>query len=156
MKKTAILLMLVALMVTFFGCTKDSDDSTTTPSLSLKFQGNAWTATTVAATYISYNNTTTITASKIGTSDQFVTFYTGTGEGTYTAEDEKGYCSGTIGSVTFSTVISDFPTGAIIVTHYDASKKLISGTFSFTGNYFSGGDWAVTEGKFENVPVVLK
>lgn len=154
MKNFVTLALLTAIMVSFFSCKKDSNSSSITPSLSMKFEGTGWTATTVLATYTSYNSSTTITASKTG--DQLVLIYTGTGKGTYNFTDDEAFGSGNIGPVSFSTLVSFFPTGSVIVTSYDSSKKLISGTFSFTGDNMGGSAFQVTEGKFENVTVTMK
>lgn len=61
--------------------------------------------------------------------------------------------SGTIGSVSFDTGNSLNATGSVIVTGYDSSNKLISGTFSFMNTVNGTIVYNVTAGTFENVPV---
>jgi hypothetical protein len=159
MKKIITLALLAAVMIASTSCKKKSDStdtSGTSPSLSMKFNGTSWTATTISAAYLSYNTSTTITTLKSGTSDQFVLIYAGKGTGTYNFGDDEAFGSGNIGSVSFSTVTSFYPTGSVIVTSYDATKKLISGTFSFTSDKKDASSFNVTEGKFDNVPLTGK
>jgi hypothetical protein len=159
MKKIISLALLAAVMISFTSCKKKSDSSetaVTTPSLSMKFNGNSWVPTTITAAYLSYNSSTTITAYKTGTSDQFVLIYAGKGTGTYNFADDEAFGSGNIGSSTFSTIMFDYTTGSVIVTAYDSSKKLISGTFSFSSSKKSESSLNVTEGKFDNIPLTGK
>ena len=140
MKKNVFSLTLVIMMVIFFSCKKDSTDATTdstASSFSVKVQGTTWTGSIYAAVHFAFNNTTQITASKSGTSDQVVIAFTGSGTGTYTFGDSN-LGSAVIGSVAYSSLFSDIPVGSIVVTKYDASKKLVSGTFSFDAASFSG------------------
>jgi hypothetical protein len=154
MKKNLFILLLAVMMFTFLSCSKDSSDDTTTPGFSLKFQGNTWTGTTYTATHITFNNTTQITAYKSGTSDQVVIAFTGSGTGTYPFNDSN-MGSAIIGTYTFSSVFSDTPVGSIVITKYDASKKLVSGTFSFEGQSYAGTVYQITDGKFDNVPLTV-
>ena len=127
MKKNVFILMLAVMMVTSFGCKKDSSDATadsTAPGFLLKVQGTTWTGSTYAATHFAFNNSTQITANKSGTSDQIILAFTGSGTGTYTFNDYN-LGSAVIGSVSYTSLFSDIPVGSIVITKYDASKKLI-------------------------------
>ena len=156
MKKNVFILLFAVMMVTFFSCKKSSSDDTTdtTASFSLKFQGTTWTGTSYTAAHLTFNNTTQITAYKSGTSDQIVVAFTGSATGTYTFNDNN-LGSAVIGSITFSSLFSDIPVGSIVVTKYDVSKKLISGTFVFDGQSFGGTVYHITEGKFNNIPLTV-
>ena len=157
MKKFFTLAMVTAMILFFFSCKKSSSDNsnTTTTSFSMKYNGTAWTGTTITASYISYNNSTSVTAYKSGTSDQVVIAFTGNTTGTYNFTGDAAIGSGTIGSVTFSSLYSAVPSGTITVTNYDTSKKLISGTFSFDAVNTGNVTVHITEGKFENIPVTI-
>jgi hypothetical protein len=156
MKKNVFLLLLAVMMVTFFSCKKDSSDATTdtTPGFSLKFQGTTWTGSSYNATHLTYNNVTQINAYKTGTSDQIVVAFTGAATGTYTLNDNN-IGTAVIGSYSFSSLFSDIPVGSIVITKYDVSKKLISGTFTFDGESFGGSVYHITDGKFDNIPLTV-
>jgi hypothetical protein len=156
MKTKVYVLLLAVMMATFVSCKKDSSSTTesTTPGFSLKFQGTTWTGTTYTAVHFAFNNTTQISAVKSGTSDQIVLAFTGSAAGTYTFDDYN-MGSAVIGTITFSSLFSDIPVGSIVVTKYDASKRLISGTFTFNGATFAGTVYQITEGKFTNVPLTV-
>ncbi len=154
MKKIATLALLIAMMVSSFNCKKDSSGSSVpAASLSMKLNGTSWNATTISAAFTSSTNTTTIVAIKSGTSDNLELSYIGTGKGTYTIDMGEASGSGTIGSVSFDTGNSLNATGSVIVTGYDSSNKLISGTFSFMNTVNGTIVYNVTAGTFENVPV---
>jgi hypothetical protein len=157
MKKNVFPFLLAIMMVTFFSCKKDSSDPTPdsiTPGFSAKVQGTTWTGTTYAAAHFGFNNVTQITANKSGTSDQIVLAFTGSATGTYTFSDTN-LGSAVIGSVAYTSLFSDIPVGSIVITKYDDSKKLISGTFSFDGESFDGIVFHFTEGKFTNIPLTV-
>ena len=157
MKKNVFVLLLAIMMVTFLSCKKDSSDTTTddtTVGFSLKFQGNTWTGSTYTAAHVTATNQTQITAYKSGTSDQVVVGFTGSGTGTYNINDNN-MGSAVIGSATFSSLFSDPPVGSIVITKYDVSKKLISGTFTFDGQSYGGTVYHITDGKFSNVPLTV-
>jgi hypothetical protein len=157
MKKNVFILLLAVMMVTFFSCKKDSSDNNTddtTASFSLKFQGTTWTGSTFAATHLTVNNTTQISAYKSGTSDQIVLAFSGSGTGTYTFNDNN-MGSAVVGTLTCSSLFSDTPVGSIVITKYDDSKKLISGTFSFDGQSLYGTVYHITDGKFVNIPLII-
>ncbi len=153
MKKNVIILLLAVMTVTFFSCKKKSSDDTTdstTAGFSLKFQGSTWTGSTYTAIHLNVMNTTQITAYKSGTSVQIVLAFTGAATGTYTFDDNN-MGTAVIGNYSFTSIFSDTPVGSIVVTKYDVSKKLISGTFSFDGQTYGGTVYHITEGKFDNV-----
>jgi hypothetical protein len=84
----------------------------------------------------------------------FNQFNKGWGTGTFAFNDDNMGTSTIAGSV-FSTIFDNNPTCEIIITKFDATKGKISGTFSFTGEDFDGNDFAVTEGKFENIVLTI-
>ena len=157
MKKNVFVLLLAAMMVTFFSCKKDSSDAntdSTASGFSVKIQGTSWTGSTYVAAHLTFNNTTQITAYKSGSSDQVVIAFTGAATGTYTFNNSN-LGSAVIGSVAYSSLFSDTPVGSIVVTQYDVSKKLVSGTFSFDGQSLAGTVYHFTEGKFTNIPLTV-
>jgi hypothetical protein len=134
---------------------KDRNETeATTPGFSLKVQGTTWTGSTYAAVHLAFNNVTQVTAYKSGTSDQIVVAFTGASTGTY-AFNDNNLGSAVIGSVAYSSLFSDIPVGSIVITKYDVTNKLISGTFSFDGESFGGTVYHFTEGKFNNVPLTV-
>lgn len=154
MKKLNLIFILLALLALSSGCKKDKDENENLPaSFSAKVEGVFWTGTKIVAVHASGSDLIQITASGASQTEQIVLAFTGSGPGTYEmGDDNLGSCS--IGGNVFTTIFDNTPTGSIVITKYDATNGIISGTFSFVGEDINGNDFAVTEGKFENL--VLK
>jgi hypothetical protein len=159
MKKTLSILMIAIMMVAFFACKKKSD--TTTPavlsaSFSSKIGGTTWTATAVSAGYMSG----TFTIAAVKSSETMGLSFAGTGTGTYSFDSENNWGIGTVGSSSFSSLYAtEFgysPSGQVVITKWDATAKLVSGTFSYDAYDFNGTLYHVTAGQFSNVPTVVQ
>lgn len=152
MKKIMLISLLSVILFSSTGCKKDKDEVEAT-AVSVKFDGNTWTANLSTAVYVSANGLTAISASS-GLSEQLQIIFRGNSTGTYnlTTDFEDAYCafaymSGDI----YSSAVANVPTGQIIVTKYDQEKMLISGTFNFTGTTFQDETKVFTDGVFTNV-----
>lgn len=144
--------LLSVLLFNSTGCKKDKDEEEAT-AVSVKFDGNTWTASLSAAIYISANGVTAITASS-GLSEQLQIIFKGNTTGTYNLVTgvEDAYCAFYfMSSDIYTTVFADVPIGQIVVTKYDQEKKLISGTFHFTGINIDDETKIFSEGVFTNV-----
>jgi len=153
MKKSFYFIMLASVMALTFGCKKDDADSAKA-SFSAKVEGTVWAAANITAMYQTGSNATSITTFGTMPSEQITLHFIGSETGTYTFGD-LNLASAVIGGNTFTTMFSDNPTGAIVITKYDMTNKKISGTFTFSGDNMDGDVFEVTEGKFENVDLVV-
>jgi hypothetical protein len=147
--------MLLVILVFTFGCKKDKDDTTSSAaSFSAKVEGTLWSGSIIMASHSTSGNFTSIIATGTSPFDQIALDFTGSNTGTYNINDEN-LGSVVIGNTSFTTLYSTSNVGQIVITKYDEAKKLISGTFHFNGEDFDGKVYHVTEGKFENVALVL-
>jgi hypothetical protein len=153
MKKPALISILLVILVFTISCKKD-DDAGTKSSYSAKVEGTVWNAVTIAAIHSTGGNTTTISASGSAPSEQIVIYYKGSGTGTFEFNDDN-MGSVVVGNYVFSSMFSSTPVGQIKITKYDEGNKLISGTFSFDGEDIYENVYHVTEGKFENVSLIV-
>jgi len=152
MKKIMLISLLSAILLSSTACKKDKEETEAT-AISVKIDGNTWNADLSVSVYISSTGITSILGSS-GLSEQVQIFFKGNSTGTYnfTTDFEDAYCvfaymSGDI----YTSANANVPTGQIIVTKYDQEKKLISGTFHFTGINFEDESKLFTEGVFTNV-----
>lgn len=153
MKKSFYIIMMVSVLALTFGCKKEEAESAKA-SFSAKVEGTLWTGATLIAQHSTGGNMTTITASGSMPSEQIVMYIKGSGTGTFTLNDDN-LASVVVGNYIFSSLFSDNPNGTIVITKYDEANKKISGTFNFTGEDINGIVYHVTEGKFENVDLVI-
>jgi hypothetical protein len=152
MKKIMLISLLSVIIFSSTGCKKDKDENEATV-VSVKFDGNTWTANLSAAMYISSSGLMAISASS-GLSEQLQIIFRGNSTGTYslTSGLDDAYCAFAImNSDIYSSAFADVPTGQIVVTKYDQEKKLISGTFHFTGITIDDEPKIFSEGVFTNV-----
>jgi len=155
MKNHALISILLVILVFTFGCKKEKDETTSSAaSFSAKVEGTLWTGSIIMASHSTSGNFTSIIATGTSPFDQIALDFAGSGTGTYSMNDDN-LGSVVIGNTSFTTLYSSSPVGQIVITKYDEANKLISGTFHFNGEDFDGKVYHVTEGKFENVALVL-
>jgi len=154
MKKIILVTLLAATLLISFSCKKDETESTAT-SFSAKINGTLWTATNMLAGHELLNNTTQITAMGASVSEQISLVFTGSGTGTFKMNDDN-VGSVTVGNSDFTSFFSDVPEGEIVITKYDLSNMKISGTFAFKGEDIDGTVYTLTEGKFQNINLVVQ
>lgn len=154
MKKLILVSSLALLLVFSFSCKKDDSVSTAT-GFSAKVQGTMWTASNSLASHSSLNNISTITGLNASGTEQIVLMFIGSGTGTYKMNDDN-MGSILINNNLFSSFMSDIPDGEIIITKYDATNLKISGIFKFKGEDSNGTIYNLTEGKFDNVQLVIQ
>lgn len=156
MKNSALISILLVLLVFTSGCKKDKDETTNSAaSFSAKVDGTLWQGSVIMAMHSTNGNFTSIIATGTSPFDQIALDFTGSGTGTYSMNDDN-LCSVVIGNISFTTLYISKPVGQIVITKYDETNKLISGTFYFNGEDFDGKLYHVTEGKFENVALTIQ
>jgi hypothetical protein len=152
MKKIMLISLLSAILISSTSCKKDKDETEAT-AVSVKIDGNTWTAGLSAAIYVSGSGQTFITASS-GLSEQLQIIFKGNTTGTYNLVTgvEDAYCAFFyMSSDIYTTAFEDVPIGQIVITKYDQEKKLISGTFHFTAINYDDETKVFSEGVFTNV-----
>jgi hypothetical protein len=163
-KSTVVFLFLVALVVTF-GCKKDDKETTpaVTPGLSLKYDGNVWTA--IAGLQEGYynpdENYTYIMAGNT-TGQQVQIYFEGNSTGTYIiyGDDYTNSCTFMAGSAeedVYSTLSYDahLELGKVIITEYDKTNHTLSGTFYFDAYNINDVKKTFSEGKFTKVSYLI-
>lgn len=149
-------MLAVQLMVSSNSCKKDKTDTSgdTSTGFSAKVGGTSWTAKTFIATEYSGGPSTIIVATGSTASETMTLHVGGAANGTYKVTTGNNMCEGNIGDY-FSTYFCDVPVGQIVITKYDVTKKLISGTFAFDAESSGSTVYHITEGKFDNVPLTV-
>jgi len=176
MKRASLLILALAVVLTFNSCKKDENGNIVVASLSVKKDGTLWN---------SLVRQTSVTANPTSTSGGKLIAITATNGANITSgellnitilgTDLKEYKLQTL--LTSNTPISTECTftfkasagdsdatkiyagvvGSVTLTKYNESSKLVSGTFKFTT--MQGGDATkkieFTEGKFENLTITL-
>lgn len=150
--------MLAATVIFAAGCKKSSDDTTPTPSptksFSAKIDGTAWSSTSVISSYTATLGYTQVAATGGNNSDTFQITFVGEATGTFSMGTVTTGTASVNGTM-FSSISLDPPVGQVVVTKYDKTSNLVSGTFSFDARDMNGATHHITEGKFENVPLVV-
>jgi hypothetical protein len=143
--------ILFILILALSGCMKEYEAIN---SLSVKVDGELWTAKNV---YCDYNHTAKramISAFKpIGVTDKellFISFdFNGTGIYPYTSDYMKAQSSFTAApDGMFLSYETKNPEGEIVVTEFDTTNQIISGTYTFAAYHDSVIKKVFTEGKF--------
>lgn len=147
--------MLAATLLFSFSCKKDDNEETTTTGFSAKVEGNAWTASNTLAGHDNLTNITQITGIGSSVAEQIHLIFKGSGTGTYKMNaDNIGAVE--ITNYSFTSFFSETPVGEIVITKYDVTNMKISGTFKFEGEDIDGTVYNLTEGKFDNVILVVQ
>lgn len=161
MKKLKLLSLLMAAVALMTACNKDDNDdkdnNTGESGISVQYDGKTWKSTIVAASYSTDADLTVITGANPSTGEQIILSFSGSITGTLAITEPTGgpaisFSMGQSGS--FSTLISDNPTGEIVITKFDKEKKLISGTFQFKAEDIDGVDKEFTNGTFTNISYI--
>jgi hypothetical protein len=154
MKKSAIACLLMIVLVFSFGCKKD-DSSTPSSGLSVKIDGTVWTGQVNTAYYQSQQNVTIITGANTTLTEQLQVAFLGNSTGTYTFKANDIVSYGTFAYLTnldlYTTYYISSPVGEIIVTEYDKTNHVISGTFHFEAYNSNDKKMVLTDGKFTNL-----
>ncbi len=154
MSKIKLKHILPILIISLSGCMKDYEEIN---SLSVKVDGELWTAKNV---YCDYNQTmkrAMISAFKpIGVTDKellFISFdMNGTGIYPFTEDYTKAQSSFTAAPYgMFLSYETKNPEGEIVVTEFDTINQIISGTYTFVAYHDSVIKKVFTEGKFNKI-----
>lgn len=152
MKRTTLAILLVFSLVLTFSCKKDKEEEPK-PSLSLKYDGITWTPLQVSAMYTSNMEAMQILGAGATLNEQLQIIVSGYHVGTYNCtNDDLNLC--VFGN--YNTMFDDTPEGEIVITTYDSIKMTVSGTFHFRGVTYEGLQKDFTEGKFDNVPLLMQ
>ena len=154
MKKLILGTMLATLLVFSFSCKKDETETTAT-GFSAKVEGTVWTAKNMLAGHESLSNLTQITGMGASVAEQVGLVFKGSGTGTFKMNDDNTGIV-VISNYNFTSFYSENPVGEIVITKYDVTNAKISGTFKFEGEDIDGNVYNVTEGKFDNVQLVIQ
>ena len=152
MKKVFLLILAAILISVTFSCKKDNSTTTPATSFSVKVDGSVWTTSTITAIHVTGGGTT-VTATKGGSQVKYILNIAGNTAGTYPLTNPNNIVTYWYGTNSISSIYMDVPVGQIVVTTYDVSAKMISGTFYFDGEDQDGVIHHFTEGAFVNVPL---
>ena len=152
------LLLLVFAAVT--GCKKD-DSETSSPGISVKFDGATWTSSINTAALSTTTDVMIINATKLNPVSTLAISIEGSDVGTYTLSEDNAFnmCSFTDGQTVDDAYFShyaDIPTGQIVITDNDKTNHTISGTFKFDGYTFDGVKKVFSEGKFTKIAYMVQ
>lgn len=158
MKKTSIILSIVALIVFTISCTKETAEDiaplVTTASMSASVDGNDWTSITRVTKHYSNLNSFVITGTSTNGEIMVVTVK-GDVVGTYTSSASIDSASAQVGVVWKPSTSLNYVSkgGTVNITEINTSETRISGTFNF--ELVNSSDlndvFNITSGKFENV-----
>jgi hypothetical protein len=152
MKKLAFYSFILVFFLMNPGCKKDKTE-TGTPVFSAKVEGVDWVASEVTGYASSVSASTIITATNTQGEQIIIAFNShDTGTVTYTNDDPFSYANYATTETEYSTMYNSTPEGEVIVTTFDKSKSIISGTFHFTAKNSAGQKKIITEGKFNDIP----
>ncbi|MBK6963643.1 MAG: hypothetical protein IPH20_06740 [Bacteroidales bacterium] len=126
MRKLMFISFLAAILFSTTGCKKDKDENEATV-VSVKFDGNTWTANLSTAVYNSASGLTAVSAF-YGSSQHLQIIYNGNTTGTYnlTTDIANAYCAFTLLSGDIYSSLdanANAPTGQIVVTKYDQERS---------------------------------
>ena len=152
-KNSTVTLILIGLFsVLLSGCKKD--DSNPIPGFSAKINGAAWTSTITVAGHSTFNNLTSITATNTAMNENFSIILKGSGTGTYNL-NEDNTVSVVVGTYDFTSLFMDPPVGSVVISKWDVTNNLVSGSFTFDGADIDDVVYHVTEGKFDNITLQI-
>jgi len=159
MKKTSIAFCLLLVLAFSFGCKKD-DDETSSPGLTVKMNGNSWTAQVTSAYYDPISNITLIVGANTSITEQLQLAFKGNATGTFTFEQDVN-ASKTYGLFAYMNTVDYYssatdraPVGQIVVTEYDQANQTVSGTFHFEAYNDEDVKIAFTEGSFTKIKLL--
>ncbi len=155
MKKTIIILALIAGIAILNSCKKDSSGNPIIASMSAKVDLNNWSSIIRTATI--NGNTLSVNGTSLGGEIiQITASPAGSESLTTNVNYSLSLTSFYKKSATASTDDAYFAvSGTVKLTQLDYTNKLISGTFSFSASSISFGLAAVTNGEFTNVSFVV-
>jgi len=142
------------LVLAFTGCMKEYEPAN---SLSVKVDGELWTPKNVYCDYNQVAKRAMISAFKpTGITDKellFISFnLNGTGNYQFTEDYMNAQCSFTAAPYgMFLSYETKNPEGQIVVTEFDTTNQVISGTYTFVAYHDSTIKKVFTEGQFSNL-----
>lgn len=149
--KTYLILITLFAVISFSSCKKsnDSDPVTGNGTISLSYDGTAWSAT-LAVQAVNTNGVINITGSDSNAHQAAVTLLGATGPGTYEITSiGQNQLRWTEGLGTNDTYSANGIVGSGSIVVDELSDTHIKGTFSFTGQNTNGDTRTITNGKFE-------
>lgn len=155
MKKYVFTILMIAVLVLSYSCKKDEKQDSDTPAMSCLIDGVLWNASGINAMQDQSDNLVDISCNDISEDqDLKLSFFcTETGTINFMKNNYDNFGSFTIWSNLgiFSSNYSSNPSGQVVITEYDKTKKTISGTFHFDAHDNQGNKKSFTEGKFTNL-----
>lgn len=152
MKRATLAILLLFSLVLTFSCKKDKEEEPK-PSLSLKYDGITWSPLQVNAMYTSQMGVMQIVGAGATLDEQLQLVVAGYHQGTYSLDVEN---SNICRFGDYTSMFDDNPQGEIVITKYDSTKMIVSGTFHFRGVTYEGLQKDFTEGKFDNIPLLMQ
>lgn len=160
MKNVTIAGLLMLALIFSSGCKKDSDETTSPNTLSVKIDGTSWNAGHVVGLYSAQGNLTVIMGTNLDLTEQLQLAFAGSDVGTYNfAPDDYSTFGSFIISPDlegYSTYLQDVPSGQVIVTEFDKANNTISGSFRFEAYNMDNVKKTFTEGKFTKIKYELQ
>jgi hypothetical protein len=159
MKKLILASLLLGAVIITNGCKKD--DPEPSKGITAKVAGNAWTADISVATYSQSMNLTQITGMKGLMTESIQLNITGSDVGTYAITDAEtnpvvgSYVINATAEGMYTTLGGTAQTGQIVITEYDKTNKVVSGTFHFDAYNFNSEKIIVTDGVFTKVELTI-
>lgn len=155
MKKYVFPILMIAVLYFSFSCKKDEKQDSDTPALSCLIDGVLWSASGISVMQDESDNLVDISCEDISEDQMFKLSFVCTGTGTvnFMKNNYDNFGSFTVISAlgVFSSNYSSNPSGQVVITEYDKTKKTISGTFHFDAHDNQGNKKSFTEGKFTNM-----
>lgn len=159
MKKTSIAFCLLLVFAFSFGCKKDEAESPS-PGLTVKINGNSWTAQVTSAYYDPISNITLIIGSNTSITEQLQLAFKGNATGTFNFDPDV-YTMKTYGLFAYmntmdfySSATDKAPVGQIVVSEYDQASQTVSGTFHFEAFNDEDMKMTFTEGTFTKIKLL--
>jgi hypothetical protein len=156
MKKYVFPILMVAILVSSYSCKKDEKLDPVTPALSCLIDGVLWDASEIGLFEDQSDSLVEIVCNDTS-NDQVLKLSficTGTGTVTFMKNNYDNFGSFMIyfsAPGVFSSNFSINPTGQIVITEYNQTRKTISGTFHFDAHDKQGNKKSFTEGKFTDM-----
>jgi hypothetical protein len=142
---------LVLLTTLLVGCEDDNPLASggSDNAIAAKVDGTTWKNVDISASRVSPPGAITIVG--VSSGEQISLQIRSTGTGTYTlSAGSQQWASYARTGVQYTTTVPG-GSGTLVVTKYDETNRLISGTFSFTAKDAGGESVQVTDGVFTNV-----
>lgn len=133
-------------------CKGDDEKSLSVPSITMKINGNNWTA---SPTPVALLHNGLIIRGQVSNADFMELRLNGSALGTYILDDGGENGVGYQKDTEFFPLNDDYGPGASIeLIEFNINDGTVSGTFSFSQtNLVDGSEWVFSEGEFNNIPL---